>query len=126
MGGANGPTMKQIGEYLYSRSDNVDSSDNSIVEGCGDDPTASAGGENPFRIYFQNICGLKLQKSKHTLVDVVGFLSSFGVALVGLAETNTNWKQFESKNQNTVLLHNMLGKDIQRHSHVLVSLEGGT
>ena len=95
-------TMKHIGEYIYSSRQNVDASDDAIVQGCGDDPTPGAQHQDMFRIYYQNICGLKLQKSTNTLVETVGFLSQFRAALVGLVETNTNWKQVESDRKSVV------------------------
>ena len=59
-----------------------------IVYGFGDSPNNPAPGS--FRIYFQNVNGLKLHNNNH-LTETVGFLRSFNASAVCLAETNVNW-----------------------------------
>ena len=73
-----------------------DDVEDDIVTGFGDQ-VPEGENANVFRLYFQNICGLKLQKSTNTLVETVGFLKQFDVSLVGLAETNINWRQSDTK-----------------------------
>ena len=68
-----------------------------IVHGSGDD--ATVGDEfdaNRFRVFFQNICGIKLKQGTHNLSEIVGFLSSFRTAGIGLAETNVNWRHTDA------------------------------
>ena len=68
--------MKEIGKYLYEKRPWSPNGEDNIVEGCGDDPAIAEEGSNSFRVYFQNICGLKLQRSANTVTDIVGFFDT--------------------------------------------------
>ena len=84
-----------IRDYTVDTTPAIDDEDD-IVAGFGDDAAMQGENDKVFRVYFQNICGLKLQRSTQALVETVGFLQRFNASLVGLAETNINWKQFDT------------------------------
>ena len=44
-----------------------------------------------FRLYFQNVKGLHLQRTKMDLKYFLETMKKMGVGLFGWAETNTNW-----------------------------------
>ena len=62
-----------------------------ILEKVGHDIFELSGQYNPFRIYFQNVNGLKLGAGTEHLERAVGFLREIDPAVICLAETNTNW-----------------------------------
>ena len=62
-----------------------------ILEKVGHDIFEISGQYNPFRIYFQNVNGLKLGAGTEHLERAVGFLREIDPAVICLAETNTNW-----------------------------------
>ena len=76
--------MQKIGKYVKCSYSNEGYDEDKIVDGCGDTPTIDGSGEKCFRIYYQNICGLKLQRSKNTITEVVGFLKKNPRILGGL------------------------------------------
>ena len=55
--------------------------------------------KDPFRVYFQNIRGFKLQAGDAFLTEAVGFLASFNTSVACLAETNTDWRHDEAQNR---------------------------
>ena len=64
-----------------------------IVEGHGDDATVSPNhSETAFRVFFQNVCGMKVQAHTHNLGEIVGIIDTFRTSVMCLAETNVNWR----------------------------------
>ena len=55
--------------------------------------------DNSFRVYFQNLNGLKMTNDDDFFVSAVGFLSTFRASVACFAETNVNWKKDEAYNR---------------------------
>ena len=55
--------------------------------------------DNSFRVYFQNLNGLKMTNDDEFVVSAVGFLSTFRASVACFAETNVNWKKDEAYNR---------------------------
>jgi hypothetical protein len=49
--------------------------------------------DNSFRVYFQNINGLKMMHDDESVISAVGFLASFRASVPCFAETNVNWRK---------------------------------
>ena len=110
---------KELPKYFSTSEESQEMRDD-IVYGFGDDATVDDEFDaNRFRVFFQNICGIKLQQGTHNLSEIVGFLSSFRTAVVGLAETNVNWRQYDTTA--TVDTHLRLGF---QHSRMVTSSSG--
>lgn len=91
-------------------------SDDDILENFVDDLGVDVG--TSFRVYFQNINGLKLHD--HTqLIETTGFLQNFNVSAVCFAETNVNWAHCDTFE--TVDRHLRLGFG---HSKLYISSSG--
>ena len=52
--------------------------------------------DSTFRLYFHNICGLKVKENTHNSGGIIGFLQSFRASAVCFAETNVNWRCVDS------------------------------
>ena len=62
-----------------------------ILSPFGNDASiVDSSNKDPFRVYFQNIHGFKLQAADAFLTEAVGFLASFNASVTCLAETNTD------------------------------------
>ena len=46
--------------------------------------------DNSFRVYFQNVNGLKMMHDDESVIPAVGFLASFRASVACFAETNIN------------------------------------
>jgi hypothetical protein len=49
--------------------------------------------DNSFRVYFQNVNGLKMMQDDESVISAVGFLASFRASVACFAETNVNWRK---------------------------------
>jgi hypothetical protein len=57
-----------------------------------------------FRIYFQNVNGLQLRTTESKWKNHLEYMQEKGISISGLAETNTNWKHKNIKNQHNLSL----------------------
>ena len=53
--------------------------------------------DNTFRVFFQNVCGLHLQKTVMDLQFYMETMKNYQVGLYGWSETKTNWLNLETK-----------------------------
>ena len=90
-----------------------------ILEKVGHDIFEISGQYNPFRIYFQNVNGLKLGAGTEHLERAVGFLREIDPAVICLAKTNTNWTNRTAYNR-----HMKVVKADFNHSQVRKSSSG--
>ena len=63
-----------------------------ILSHFGDNVEHGSSTAEPFRLYFQNVRGLKLPEGYHFTTQAMGVLKSVEASVVCLAETNTDWK----------------------------------
>ena len=66
------------------------------MQSFGDNIDESQYDDKRFRLYFQNINGLKLSSNSHHLKEAVGTLLSLNASVACLAETNLNWHHNEA------------------------------
>ena len=62
--------------------------DDPILSPSGDDAEAETTAYTPFRIYSQNVSGLKLNPGNEFVTHVADFLEDFGAGVACLSETN--------------------------------------
>ena len=53
--------------------------------------------DNTFKVFFQNVCGLHLQKTVMDLQFYMETMKNYQVGLYGWSETNTNWLNLETQ-----------------------------
>ena len=66
------------------------------MQSFGDNIAETQYHDKRFRLYFQNINGLKLSSNSHHLKEAVGTLLSLNASVACLAETNLKWYHSEA------------------------------